>query len=82
MSDPKMMPIMQGKCLRAIPWALIAPHEDQAQDNHYQTLNKLAQRGGLGADEAVAILEDRQWRAMDEREAEFRLIALIAAMSQ
>ena len=42
-----------------IPWAMIAPHDAQAQRNHSQTLKRLAERGGLSAEEACAVLEDR-----------------------
>jgi hypothetical protein len=70
----RVFPIMGGP---TIPWALIAPHERQALQNHgNQSLEKLASRGGLGCCEAVAILEDRQWRAMDKDAARNRLIEL------
>lgn len=49
---------VQGE-LREIPWALIQAHEAQALNNHCgQSLERLAQRQGLSACEAVAILED------------------------
>lgn len=48
-----------------IPWGLIAPHEEQARKNHGQSLERLAQRHGLSFCEAVAIIEDRPWRRMD-----------------
>jgi hypothetical protein len=63
----------------AIPWSVIAPHARQAWDNHSQTLDRLAQRGGLSRCEAVAVLEDRPWRKMDQIEAERRLANIIAA---
>jgi hypothetical protein len=49
-----------------IPWDMIAPHAKQADKNHYQTLERLAERGGLTAEEAVAVLRshsamDRNW---------------------
>lgn len=51
----------------AIPLALIAPHEEQAQRNHGgQTLQRLAERGGLSAVEALAVLEDRRWYEIAE----------------
>lgn len=59
-----VMPIMNNKLMSEIPWAMIAPHEKQAQRNHGQTLNRLAERGGLGACEAIAVLEDRPWHRM------------------
>lgn len=54
------MPIIRHPEFR-LPWALIAPHEAQAQANHSQSLERLAQRGGLSFCEAAAILEDRKW---------------------
>jgi hypothetical protein len=60
-----------------LPWNVIAPHEDQALKNHGQTLARLRERGGLSACEAVAILEDREWRKMDDDEAFRRLAELV-----
>lgn len=61
-----------------IPWAMIAPHEAQAQRNHDQTLQRLYERGGLCACEACAVLEDRAWRAFaDHQLAEERLTQLL-----
>lgn len=42
-----------------IPWSLLAAHEERALSNHHQTLERLAQRGGLDAAEAADILLDR-----------------------
>ncbi len=63
MSKPTrtIMPIMGSKLLSEIPFAMVAPHEEQAQRNHGQSLNRLAERGGLAASEAIAILEGRKW---------------------
>lgn len=47
---------------KSIPWDLIAPHEQQAIRNHDQTLERLAERGGLAPCEAVAVLTDRPYR--------------------
>lgn len=45
---------------------MIAPHEPQALKNHCdQTLQRLAQRGGLSACETIAVLHDRKWMWMD-----------------
>ena len=60
-----------------VPWALIAKHQVQARANHGQSLERLAERGGLSAAEAVAVLEDRPYRAMRDGEAHVRLAALI-----
>lgn len=46
------------------PWELLRSHEAQAQTNHGQTLRQLAERGGLGPDEIMAIMENRCRKAM------------------
>lgn len=58
------MPIMGATLLSEIPFAMIQPHEAQALRNHGQTLERLAQRGGLAASEAVAIIKGLSWRAV------------------
>lgn len=65
-----------------LPWEMIAPHEDQARYNHDQTLERLAERGGLDPREAVAVLTGRRldWiLKADELSAEKELIALVQA---
>jgi hypothetical protein len=52
----RMFPILKDACIVAIPWAAIAPFEKQAFENHSQTLERLAQRGGLGPNEAACII--------------------------
>jgi hypothetical protein len=59
----EFFPILRHPEFR-LPWVLIAPHARQAQRNHSQTLERLAERGGLSFDEAAAILEDRPWSAI------------------
>lgn len=71
-------PIMKSKVkLNAhvvnLPWEAILPHEAQAKKNHGQSLERLAERGGLSACEAIAILEDRDWKRMDEQDANVEL---------
>lgn len=44
-----------------IPWAMIAPHERQALRNHDQSLERLAERGGLDCIEALAVLDDKPY---------------------
>ncbi len=66
--------------MRSIPWGLIEPHRLQAERNHWQSLERLAERGGLAPSEALAVLEDRPWKAMgDGDEALERLAALVDA---
>lgn len=77
-SEPRQFPIL-GEPL-SIPWVAIAPHAAQAQRNHSQTLERLAERGGLSACEAVAVIEDRPWHRMTEPAA--RLKQLVASEPQ
>ena len=50
----------------AIPWRWLAPMEVWAQKNHHQSLQRLAERGGLSACEAMAVLEGREWLKDDD----------------
>lgn len=74
--------------LTSMPWAMLAPHEAQALHNHDQTLERLAQRGGLSACEVIAILDDSgyfeywRWSVPSVAEAEAKLCELIAAWRQ
>ncbi|BAQ50390.1 hypothetical protein [Methylobacterium aquaticum] len=60
-----------------LPWGMIEPHEAQAKANHGQTLQRLAERGGLGACEAVAILQGRRWHEMSPGAAQHQLAGLL-----
>jgi hypothetical protein len=56
-TDVKVMPIMGTDLV--LPMSLFRAHEDQAHRNHGgQSLERLAERGGLAPFEALAILED------------------------
>ena len=82
MQSEKTFPIMGVKVterLAPIPWALIEPHKRQARLNHDQTLERLAERGGLAPCEALAVLENRPERAMPFEEARRQLYALVEA---
>lgn len=77
----RMFPVLDacGGCPTRVPWAFVAPHEGWALKNHDQTLQRLAERGGLSPCEIVAILEGRKWRQMPEAEATARLRELLLA---
>lgn len=53
------MPIMSSKHLKSMPMAML--DEKQAMRNHGQTLKRLAERGGLCATEALAIMDGLRW---------------------
>lgn len=83
MDLPKEFPVLMDNrkkfptCPLSIPWAMIAPHERQALRNHDQTLQRLAERGGLSTCEMVAVLEDRRWKKMDVQESIDQLLGLV-----
>jgi hypothetical protein len=64
----------KGPCPSEIPWEAIAPYEGQAKVNHDQTLERLAQRGGLDPVEAFFVMTGRTWnnfpKMTDELERE------------
>jgi hypothetical protein len=65
MSEREYMPILHTP-LRLVMRTL---NEEWAQKNHNQSLERLADRGGLGLSEAAAIIERRKWRSMTDAEA-------------
>ena len=85
MSDnPSAFPILRDWRERdapseRVPWDFVAAHERQAQRNHYQTLKRLAERGGLSWCELLAVVEDRKWTAIPTAEARERVQAMLAA---
>jgi hypothetical protein len=62
----------------ALPWPLVAAHENQALINHGQSIAELAKNGGIDWSEMVALLEDRPWHWMSVDEAAERLEELFA----
>lgn len=64
----KQFPIMvgyrgtPGPCPSSIPWEAIAPYDGQAKYNHGgQSLERLAERGGLSPLEAYLVMTGRCW---------------------
>lgn len=57
---------------RSVPWALVSEHGEQAKLNHSQTLERLAERGGLSPLELWCVVHDKKWHekgAMTESKA-------------
>jgi hypothetical protein len=46
---------------RYVPWEIFIGHERQVDRNHDQTLERLAERGGLHPTEMACILEDKDF---------------------
>jgi len=74
MSDQRDFPIMGCNIIASIPWAMLEPHEEQAQRNHGQSLKRLAERGGLAVSEALDIIYGFRWNASARSEANDRLL--------
>jgi hypothetical protein len=55
------------KVPKFVDWSVL--DGKQAQINHGQTLERLAERGGLAPDEIVANIERRRWRPMEIEDA-------------
>ncbi len=71
--------------LDAVPWAFLAPHENQARRNHGQTLEQLADRGGLSAKEMLAVVTGRHWLqmyAIDSPQANRQLLQHLEAWKE
>jgi|SRR3954464_4546975 hypothetical protein len=64
---------------QVIPWEMISLHEQQVRANHRQRPEQLAERGGLTACEALAVLEDRKGRWIPLEQAYERLNQLVRA---
>ena len=57
---------------RSVPWDLVKDHESQAQSNHSQSLEHLAERGGLSPKELWCVVHDKKFydvRDMTEAKA-------------
>lgn len=79
-----MFPVL-GPCPpgtpREVPWSLLAPHEENARHVHDQTLERLAERGGMGVSEIVQVVDGGGYDAARRPEAETlpRLLEILAA---
>lgn len=49
-----------------IPWEVVAPFADQAHANHYQTLERLHERGGLSPQELWCVMNRKPLRSFNE----------------
>ena len=63
-----------------VPWWFVEQHREQAMDNHSQTLERLADRGGLGWVELYFVVTDKPFpfgTKYDARACALRVIGLI-----
>ena len=70
-------PILNGNGAR-IDLQLVIDHGGRAKDNHGQTVNRLAERGGLSWCELYAVLHNKRWEKIDTNEAMIACRALEA----
>lgn len=49
-------------CPKSVPWSLVKEHESQCLANHHQSVQRLAERGGLSPEELVCVLRDLPYR--------------------
>jgi hypothetical protein len=61
------MPVMHGKKIKSIPMVLLMPYEEQALRNHSQSLQRLAERGGMGPTEILGIVRGLRWSQLKVR---------------
>lgn len=55
------MPVIRGTNIKSIPMALLQPYEEQALRNHNQSLQRLAERGGMDSCEILGIVRGLRW---------------------
>lgn len=62
-NQSRKFPVIGTNQKEYIPWDVLTPHEKQALRNHCgQSLECLAERGGLSWNEILPILKDKTWR--------------------
>jgi hypothetical protein len=62
----------------SVPLALLASHEEQAKRNHSQSLQTLAERGGLSPKEILAVVLDQAYRSVESMTTDEALTQLLS----
>lgn len=76
----KDFPILNSRIgPKTIPAINVYLHANQAERNHRQSVNRLAERCGLSWCELFAVLHDKPWRSMNEQEAHDGVMSLLAS---
>jgi hypothetical protein len=76
------MPVMRGKKIKSIPMHLLAPYKEQAQRNHSQSLQRLAERGGMDSTEILGMVRGIGWSQLVVRpDDEVELIKWVESKS-
>ncbi len=58
--------------IKSVPWALVEPHSQQALKNHGQSLERLAERGGLDWAELFAVMNGLSWKQLENGQSNKR----------
>lgn len=61
----RRFPIQRGP---SVPWSVMEPHESMAQANHYQSIQRLSERGGLSPGEAWCVVSGIWLRGSEQKE--------------
>jgi len=61
MSEKRFPVLKSPGDIKSVPWDLVEPHREQAMKNHQQTLERLAERGGLAWCELFAVMNGMSW---------------------
>lgn len=61
---------------QSVPWEAVEAHREQAVKNHGQTLECLAERGGLSWKELYYVLTDSPLPCVKREQADYRRLAL------
>lgn len=75
--ERKQFPILNSQGAK-VDYQLVADHGKRARENHYQTVERLAERGGLSWAELYAVVHDRKFEKIDTNEAIIAVRALEA----
>jgi hypothetical protein len=66
---------------KSVPWSFMEGHAEQAMENHSQTLERLAERGGLSPLEMYLVVSNKSWSERDFETNEAALSWLIGALA-
>lgn len=67
---------------QSIHWDAIEPHREQAQKNHYQSLEQLAERGGMTWRELYYVLTDTRLPRATHEQVDYKGLVLALIETQ
>lgn len=76
MKEDNKFPILKSNPKEYIPWDIIIKHERQALKNHGQTIQRLAERGGLSWSEAYSVLTDDDYASFPDEYAREKVLRI------